>query len=258
MRVLNQAFDHPQESEEHAVAPLAGGILQHGFQCGMLWGSVLASGAQAYDLHGAGPEAETRAVLAAQRLVKTFRGQTDHINCSDITHIDKTSSTKDMIIQFLLRGGAIGCFRIAAKYGPSAFDDINSVLADENIDILEDPVSCSAILARQMGVSEEHVLMATGFAGGIGLSGGACGALGAAIWIIAMKMQADLDIKNLWGDKVFTQKIDELMERFLKITCYEFECSNIVGRNFENAGDHADFICKGGCSKLINELAAGC
>ena len=37
-----------------------------------------------------------------------------------------------------------------------------------------------------MGVSEMHTVMAAGLAGGIGLSGGACGALGAAIWINGM------------------------------------------------------------------------
>ena len=45
-----------------------------------------------------------------------------------------------------------------------------------------------------MGVSDLHVTMAAGFAGGIGLSGGGCGALGAAIWITGMnKIKAGVE-----------------------------------------------------------------
>ena len=39
-----------------------------------------------------------------------------------------------------------------------------------------------------MGESDIHAVMASGLAGGIGLCGGACGALGAAIWILGMKI----------------------------------------------------------------------
>ena len=67
--VLDRAFDHPLKLEEHAVMPLAGGIVQHGYQCGMLWGVTLAAGAQAYRLLGPGSQAETEAIIAAQRLV---------------------------------------------------------------------------------------------------------------------------------------------------------------------------------------------
>ena len=54
--------------EEHAAAPLAGGIMQHGYQCGMIWGAALAAGAQAYRLYGAGAQAET---LHINRLLET-------------------------------------------------------------------------------------------------------------------------------------------------------------------------------------------
>ncbi|MFC1619988.1 C-GCAxxG-C-C family (seleno)protein [Candidatus Neomarinimicrobiota bacterium] len=257
MRVLNRAFDHPLEPEEHAVAPFAGGIMQHGYQCGMLWGAALAAGAQTYRLIGPGPEAETRALIASQRLVEAFRADNSHINCIEITHIDKSSSTMQMIMYFLIKGGSIGCFRMAAKYARSAFDEINSVLSDEHVEVPPTPVSCAAMLAQKMGVSDMHTVMAAGLAGGIGLSGGACGALGAAIWIMGMRLQEEPDVKNLWNDETFTSKFDDLMDRFLKSTDYEFECSKIVGRKFENVSDHAAYLCDGGCSKIIEELAAG-
>jgi hypothetical protein len=43
---------------------------------------------------------------------------------------------------------------------------------------------------------------------------------------------------------------------YLNCTDYEFECSEIVGRIFENIGDLADFFGDGGCSIIIEALAA--
>jgi hypothetical protein len=255
--VIDRAFDHPLEPEEHATAPFAGGIKQHGYQCGMTWGAALAAGAQAYQLYGTGPEAESKAVVAAQRVVESFRTQNDAIDCIDITDIDKSSSTWQMVTYFLLKGGSIGCFRMAARYAPVAFDEINSALSDESIEVPPSPVSCAAMLAQKLGVSDKQVVMAAGLAGGIGLCGGACGALGATIWIMGMRLQEEPDVKNLWNDEVFTSKFDELMDRFLKSSEYEFECSKIVGRKFENVSDHAAYLHDGGCSKIIDALAAG-
>src|SRR5512145_1056250 len=106
------------ENEEHAVQPLAGGIIQHGYQCGMIWGSTLAAGAEAYRLFGSGPEAETRAIVAARRLFDAFQALNRHTDCFDITDVDNHSSTLRMITVFLLKGQTIGCFRMAARYAP--------------------------------------------------------------------------------------------------------------------------------------------
>jgi hypothetical protein len=107
-----------------------------------------------------------------------------------------------------------------------------------------------------MGATERQKVMVSGFAGGIGLCGGACGALGAAIWLMGMKLQQEADIKNLWNDESFNSKFNDLVERFLANSDYEFECADIVGRKFNNFEDHASFINEGGCSKIIEALAA--
>ena len=46
--ILDREFGHPRDEEEKAIDPLAGGILQQGYQCGMLWGASMAVGAEAY------------------------------------------------------------------------------------------------------------------------------------------------------------------------------------------------------------------
>ncbi len=229
---------------------LAGGILGSGYQCGMLWGGALAAGAQAYRLYGAGARAEVEALLASQKLVAAFQVRARDINCAEITELEWKKSSTGQVVKFLARGGPIGCFRLAADYAQIAFDTINHALDDEHTDMPAQPVSCTALLAQKMGVSELHVAMAAGLAGGIGLSGGACGVLGAAIWLGGIN-----SLKN--GGKLsfdLTAASPEL-ERFLASADYEFECANIVGRKFEDVADHAQYVREGGCAKIIAALA---
>ena len=252
MSVVDSSFDHPLKSEEKASAPLAGGIANQGYQCGMLWGAALAAGAQAYRLLGPGLQAETEAILAAQRLVESFRARTkNEINCLEISHLNLQGKTELLsILKFFIKGGPIGCFRMAARYAPVAFSDINTVLSEKHMETPSHPVSCAAILAQKMGASDLHRVMAAGFAGGIGLSGGACGALGAAIWIAGMNRPVEsigFSYTDTW--------IGDTVEKFLESSDYEFECSKIVGRKFENVDDHAEYIRNGGCSKIIEALA---
>ena len=250
--VLDSAHGHPLKLEENASMPCAGGIMQHGYQCGMIWGATLAAGAQAYRLLGPGPQAETKAIIAAQGIVESFRALTNEINCFEITDIDNSSSTMKMIYYFLIKGGTIGCFRMAARYAPEAFSVINSALSEKLVEAPSPPVSCAAMLAQKMGASDMHTVMAAGLAGGIGLCGGACGALGAAIWITGMNNAKKQNGKIKYKDP----RTMDVIDRFMKCTDYEFECSEIVERKFENVGDHAGYLRDGGCSKIIEVLAA--
>ena len=232
--------------------PFAGGIMQHGYQCGMIWGATLAAGAQAFRLFGPSPQAETKTILAAQRLVESFHALNNNIYCLEITELNRSSTTMQMIIYFLIKGGSIRCFRIAARYASVVLYEINTALSDKHIEAPSSPVSCAAMLAQKIGVSEIHTVMAAGLAGGIGLSGGACGALGAAIWIIGMNSIKERDSKIDFKDP----RALDVIDRFMKCTDYKFECSEIVGRKFENIGDHAGYLRDGGCSKIIEVLAA--
>jgi len=251
LRVLNRAFDNPLEKEEHATSPLAGGIMQHGYQCGMIWGAALAAGAQAYHLFGAGSQTEVKAIAAAQRIVESFHSINKNINCYEITGIDRSSSAMQMIKFFIVKGGTLHCFHMSGKYSKAALEEINSSLSENDIETHSAPVSCSAMLAEKMGASEIQKVMAAGLAGGIGLCGGACGALGAAIWITGLK---NLEKE---GGKINFKSPDasKVIEKFIKCTDYEFECSKIVGRKFKNVKDHANYLHEGGCLKIIEALA---
>ncbi len=239
------------QTEEQAAMPFAGGIMQHGYQCGMIWGATLAAGAQAYRLFGRGPQAETRAITAAQSLVESFRSRNNNINCLQITGLDKSSSTMQVINYFLIEGGTISCMRMAVGYAPRAFNVINTAFSDEDIRVPSPPVNCASIVAQKMDVSDMQKVMVAGFAGGIGLCGGACGALGAAIWIIGMNSLKEgvnkTDFKN--------PRALDAIDRFIKCTDNEFQCAKIVGRRFMDVDDHAAYLRNGGCSKIFEALA---
>ena len=107
------------------------------------------------------------------------------------------------------------------------------------------------MLVKKIGASKMHAVMAAGLVGGIGLSGGACGVLGTAIWIQAMSRTEEpigLNFSVSW--------INKIIKQLLESSDYKFECSEIAGRKFESIHDHAEYICKGGCSNIIDTLAA--
>jgi hypothetical protein len=240
--------------EEQASALLAGGIIGQGYQCGMLWGAALAAGARAYRRLGPGAAAEAEALATAQRLVEAFRKRAKEINCSDIIHLNLNPSSQQFtkqILKFFLRGGPLACFGMSAAYAQAAYDEIKLPASEERPIDLAGPLSCTALLARRLDESDLHVVMAAGLAGGIGLSGGACGALGAAIWFGAMQ-RGPATGKNLGFDDPQAQAA---VERFLESSDYEFECERIAGRKFKNVADHAGYLHAGGCAQLITALA---
>lgn len=251
MTVVNRAYDHPMEAEERAVMPLAGGIAQQGYQCGMLWGASLAAGAEAYRRFGSGLEAERVAMTAAQRLVDTFRDRNKYINCLEITDTDWTN--KRSMLKNFLKGGPITCMRKTAGFAHLAFKEIDAALSEgpaETSPCSSCTLSCAAKLAKRLGLSEAHAVMAAGFAGGIGLSGGACGALGAAVWINEMICGRENDAYS-----AVNARATAVIDAFLKHSDYKLECSEIVGEKFSSIDEHAAHVSRGGCSRIIETLA---
>ena len=249
VNVLDHAFEHPMKTEEHATTLLAGGIVQLGYQCGLVWGAAIAAGAQAHEVLGTGLQAEAGAIIASQKIVESFSARNGHYDCSEVTGI---SWKKPMqVAKYMVKGGPVRCMNLTARNIPAAFDEILAALSEEEIGAPSPPVSCAAVLAQKMGASDKQTVMAAGLAGGIGLCGGACGVLGAAIWINTINsIEA--------GEKIRFKdhKANTVVERFQEITDNTFECSEIVGRKFEDVSDHADYLRDGGCSELIEALAA--
>lgn len=247
--ILNREFGHPKDEEEKAIDPLAGGILQQGYQCGMLWGASMAVGAEAFRRNEKPGEATGLAILATQHIMKSFVERTDSIECEDITQLDFTD--KKGLIKFMLSGKFVGCFRLAGKWAPEALNAAREGLDRERTEYPRESLSCASEVVRMMGGSEEETVMVAGFAGGLGLSGSGCGALAAAVWMNALIHNR----KGTGKSASYEPGADLTLKAFYEKTDYEIECNKICGQRFETLDEHTEFIKNGGCKKLINVLA---
>ncbi len=249
MGVLDRAFGHPMRAEENASNPLAGGIVQQGYQCGQLWGASLAAGAQAYRTFGPGPRAEAAAVNTSRRLVETFGSMNGETNCLELT--DTAMQDITGVLKYFAKAGPIRCGRMAVRFAPVAYQTIEDSLAEEPVDGDSPCANCAATVARRLGAPEQHVVMAAGLAGGIGLSGGGCGALAAAIWITGMNHPEEKTGLSADGTT-----IGEVIDAFVEASDHEFECAEIAGRPFDDAADHARHLDDGGCARILDALVA--
>jgi hypothetical protein len=250
MTVVNGAYNQEMRREERAVASLAGGIMTQGYQCGQLWGAALAAGAQAHRLYGPSSQGEAAAVAATQRLVQAFNADYEAINCSELTELSwKNLQTQD-VLRYIATGRILNCFKMSGGFAQTTYEEISAALAAPSPEAPAPPVSCGSLLAQRMGASVLHQTMAAGFAGGIGLSGGGCGALGAAIWLISMQEIEEGSFKL----NMESPRSQAAIERYLQSADYQFECAAVVGRKFDDVHDHAAYLRSGGCAGIIEAL----
>jgi len=251
--ILNLEFDHPYEEGVCAAGSLAGGIMQLGFQCGMLWGSALAIGAESYRRYGENPNrAITVTITATQRVMESFKNRTNSHDCLDITDCDWTN--KLSVAKYMLTGKFLSCFRLIEKWAPEAIQVVEESLAVQPVIDLDKTISCATEVARKMGASEEQSLTVAGFAGGLGLSGNACGALAAALWIKSLDRKRSSE-KLCLGD-MFNPEAKKTLEAFQKKTEHTYLCSELTGKRFRTIDEHTEFIRNGGCAELIQLLAS--
>ena len=69
----------------------------------------------------------------------------------------------ERLLKFVLKGGPIYCFLLAAKYTRKAFAEINVAFTEKQIESPAPPVSCASMLTEKRGASELHTFMAVGF-----------------------------------------------------------------------------------------------
>jgi C_GCAxxG_C_C family probable redox protein len=253
--LLNHEFDNPKEDEEKASDLLAGGIAQKGYQCGMLWGAALAVGAESYRRYSDKSEAIASAITASQYLVESFAKRTKSVNCRDITRVDWENKFDMAIymVKTIMQGFIYSpCFNLIVKWTPEAIQAANQGLSEKPVQ--DQPcMSCASEVVKKMGASEEEAVMVAGFAGGIGLSGNACGALSATIWYKMLNWSK----KNPGKTPSYFNNPDAkiILKAFYIQTDSEMLCSRICGKQFTSIDEHTEYIRSGGCGKLIDALA---
>ena len=252
--LLNREFGNNKELEERATDPMAGGLMQKGHQCGMLWGASLAVGAEAYRRSITSDEAISLAITATQKLLESFSKLTNTINCRDITHTNMDSFfglTKYMIKTMLQGMNNSTCFNLAENWLPEAIQSAKEGLSLEPTVSKQKPISCATEVAKKMGASNEEMIMVAGFAGGLGLSGNACGALSAAIWMNSLSWTKEHPNKSAFKNK----KAKATLKAFHKETNSEMLCQKICQKQFNTIAEHSQFIQNGGCNNLIKILS---
>ena len=253
--LLNHEFDNVKLLEEKASDMLAGGIAQKGHQCGMLWGGSLAIGTESFCRYKDKNIAIATTINASKLLVDSFQKRTRTVNCRDISKVNWENKLQLTIytLKTIAHGFVFSpCFNLIVKWTPEAIQAANKGLND-NITPNQPCLSCSTEVVKKMGATEEESIIVAGFAGGIGLSGHACGALGAALWF---KM---LD----WGKKnpsktssMFNnQDAKKVLRAFYIQTDSEMLCHKICNKTFSTIDEHTKYIKNGGCKNLIDALA---
>ena len=253
--ILNREFGHHHPDEEKALDSLAGGIANHGHQCGMLWGSVLAIGAEAYRREKDPDKAIALAVTASQHIIESFVNRTSTVTCREIIGLNLNSVLG--FIRFMIRVNLQGmdntqCFNLAEDWAPEAIAASNQGIED-SIQLTQKPQSCATKMAYRMGASEEEAIMASGFAGGLGLSGAACGALGTALWLKTLRWVKENPDKT--PPMMKNPMANELVNALKEITDGETICENICGQRFKDINEHSEYVHQGGCEKLIQTLS---
>jgi hypothetical protein len=247
--ILNRDFGHLKEAEEFASDQLSGGLMYNGYQCGMLWGASLAVGAESFRRNNDRDKATGIAIAATQHLMESFTRIAKSVDCQDITSCDVSS--KLGLVKYFLLGKPVSCTYLAAKWAPEAIQAADEGLSLEQIDLPHIPISCASVVVKKMGAGDEEMTMVAGFAGGLGLSGNACGALSAAIWMNNLAWCR----KNPGKSPYSNTSAESTLKAFYGATDSEILCKNITGQSFKTIKDHTEFIKCGGCDKLINIIA---
>ena len=246
--ILNREFGYPSNEHECATDWLAGGILQQGYQCGLLLGASMGVGAEAFRRNDNREKAIGVAIKSTQIIMESFVKIASSIECEDITSCD--FKKKITLVKYFFTGKFLNCFNIAGLWAPDAIKSANEGLSKGYQDISEQTMSCASEIARKMGASDEEMVMVAGFAGGLGLSGNGCGALTTAIWMNSLNL-------NRAGNKKSSnhqESAEKILQAFYEFTNSEMECSKICRRKFKTIDEHTEYIKNGGCRKLFEIL----
>ena len=248
--ILNRDFGHPMEMEERAIDPMAGGIMQQGYQCGMIWGASMAAGAEAFRSCGDCHKAAALTIKTTQHIIESFKDRAKTDDCYDFTSVDWTNKRETR--NYMISGKFLKCYKLADKWAPDAIAAAREGLSHDYNELPGEVISCASEVVKKMGASDAEMAMVSGFAGGLGLSGNACGALAAAIWMNSLKWCRENPGKSGYKNP----GANETLEAFLNATDYEFPCTKISGRRFNSIQEHSEFIKSGGCHELIEKLAS--
>jgi Putative redox-active protein (C_GCAxxG_C_C) len=246
MYLLNREYGHNNELEEKAADPLAGGVMQLGFQCGMIWGAVMAAGAEAHRRYDDKNLAIYQSIKASQSIYGKFVRKNETADCSEITNIDWNK--KFSILKGIFKAG--NCLKLADRMASKLYEASEESLCSNQESETIQITNCASLVAEKMGADNKQQAMLAGFSGGIGLSGNACGALSAAIYMNTLNWLKSNPEKST----MFNKYGEHTLKVFEQETGSKYLCSEICGKTFNSIEEHSEFVSNGGCKKLLDTL----
>ncbi len=253
--LISDEYGNKNPLEEKAVDILVGGIAQKGNQCGLLWGGSLAIGTESFHRFKDINEAIAMAIYSSGNLIQSFHKRKQTVNCRDISKVDWDNKWQFSI--YILKTLAYGfvfnpCFNLISKWTPEAIAITNKSF-ETKISWESPCFSCATEVIKKMGGTEEESIMVAGFAGGIGLSGSACGALSAALWYKMLDFSKNNNgkVQSIFNN----QYAKKIIRNFYMLTDSEVECQKICLKKFNSIDEHSEYIKTGGCKNIIEMLS---
>jgi hypothetical protein len=261
-----------------AVTGLEGGVVASGSTCGVLTGGAIAL-SQMYE-NALGGDASTKALLLSQvaRYVDWFGLNFKTTLCRERSRVDFWTAGGQL--RYSMPGDRVlRCFNHIGKAVEFLAESQNNYTEDSitttGADFDTTPYHCAASVLRevkeQTGIGDPEIFrLTTVLDGGVGLTGGVCGALAGAV--MAINTLVGMEIRNMGRFSIMDAFIlghanllrkeprrmpepfgvgKEIVSRFLEGTGF-LECKEIVGRKFTDYGDFLRYRKdQGGCDDLI-------
>jgi hypothetical protein len=191
------------------------------------------------------------------------------MQCGELTDMQRWSFPR-----YMLKGNIARCRNQVAHWTPRFHEVIDSASsAETGGESSGDRGNCACAAMKAVGRAigfdvEPYAAVPAGLAGGLGLSGNACGALAAAIFTVCLKYFVNRDkprhsmLRSLmqgFGRGVSWMDSSQYINEGFKLRFGSKSCADIAHRKFGSAEELAEFVNSGGCREVIDaveELAA--
>jgi uncharacterized membrane protein YedE/YeeE len=257
-----RGFGIEEPAFEQAMHAFSGGFMHLGHACGLLTGAVLAAGFVARARFDDDRSRAGAALHAAILLAGAYPELAGSVDCLQITNVPLTRLSGRL--RYLGEGKGRICGRLHAEWAPRARQLIDEALEEFRQRAPAD--ECENCAVRALRGTESSVRMkagdpvvVAGLAGGVGLLGNVCGALGAGVFAISAGRYLSQGRQK--RDPRIRRSLEELAgaayrgdpARLRRAFIGQFGsdlCIDIVGRRFRDAADHSRFVERGGCESV--------
>jgi hypothetical protein len=266
LTILNAAAELEWKELEEASDPLCAGLVaEMDGACGVLWGASLAAGVRARARIPDQHVARAATLASTIDMVSAYRHAGHPLDCAEVTGMGAWNFAR-----YMVKGNLGVCSRLFSGLGPELHAIIDRTIDEYHVRASAAPCrNCAAeaydrVCASIGFPSDGAGAVAAGFAGGLGLSGNACGALAAAILAVSMKYFTERgrpkhsmirsDLQGLFLGIGWMRPSMEVARRF-RSRFGGKTCASIAGRTFASADELSAHLGTGRCEPVLEEVA---